>query len=436
MIRDRRQSDRKGRFKRGAKLLAEAAAALLLVLLFFAGFLALLERLFPTGTTFRQLVDRQSGGALRERIATDGEAAIRTGGGASEEAAAVLSATVNEVKSKRSTSIAWGPAVRGMPLYNRDAVQTLRASGATITFDRHNYLKMGSNSLVIIRQMENDRFLNERRSVMVMVEGELRGRLTGTTEQGMHLEIATPEALTRIRSDRPGQGAEFRITVNPDQSSSVVVLAGQAEITAQGVTVKVGAQQGVTVQPGEKPAAPLPLPAPPPLREPAQEALFPYRQLPPRVRFAWDSAPSGKYRFQLAADPAFASPLVDQVLSGAEFVHGNLRPGTYYWRVAALRGGCEGKPGAPRAFTLEEDRTPPTLQVLFPEESRGERLLLTGTVEPGCRLFIGGMPVPAGPGGEFSREVPLSPGINSVLVEAVDAAGNVTYRRGLIQRQP
>lgn len=426
----------KSRLKRGMKTVAEAAAALLLVLLVFAGFLTLLERLFPTGTTFRQLMERKGGVSELEQSAADRERTdIRTGGGAGDEAAALLSVTVNEVRSKRSTSIAWGPAERGMPLYNRDAVQTLRGAGATITFDKENYMTMGSNTLVIIRRMENDRLLRQQRSVLVMVEGEMRGRIAGSAEQGMALEIATPEAMTRIRSDHPDAEAEFRITVHPDQSSSVVVFAGEAQVTLGGVTMTVAENQGVILRPGQSPAGPVELPPPPALQTPRDGATFTYRHLPPQVRFAWGGG-AEKFRFQLSADPEFASPLVDEVLDGPEFMHGNLRAGTWYWRTAAVHGGIEGETGTARALTLVESRTPPPLDVAFPETTRGERVVVAGKTAPGSFVYVDSLPVTPAPDGAFSLEVSLTPGLNSILVEAIDEAGNASYRRGIIQRNP
>ena len=62
-----------------------------------------------------------------------------------------------------------------------------------------------------------------------------------------------------------------------------------------------------------------------------------------------------------------------------------------------------------------------------------QRYLLKGVTEPGALVFVGGAPVLTSPSGEFEWELELKHGINIVVVEAVDEAGNVAYQSSHIQ---
>ncbi|HSJ59531.1 MAG TPA: hypothetical protein VLC95_20265, partial [Anaerolineae bacterium] len=73
------------------------------------------------------------------------------------------------------------------------------------------------------------------------------------------------------------------------------------------------------------------VPVPPLLSAPADGSRTP--DMTPR--FAWSPASgTASYHFQLAAESAFSSPLIDTTTPGAEYTPGReLAPGTYYWRV-------------------------------------------------------------------------------------------------------
>ena len=48
--------------------------------------------------------------------------------------------------------------------------------------------------------------------------------------------------------------------------------------------------------------------------------------------------------------------------------------------------------------------------------------------EPGSRVHIGQESVAVADDGSFTHEIQLTPGPNLVVIEAVDAAGNVSYQ--------
>ena len=57
---------------------------------------------------------------------------------------------------------------------------------------------------------------------------------------------------------------------------------------------------------------------------------------------------------------------------------------------------------------------------------------MRGVTEPGARLFVDGRSSVAAADGSFEVAVELQRGVNVVVVEAVDVAGNVSYRSELV----
>ena len=412
-------------FKNVAGRALEIVGAILMALFCFLGFLFILKLLFPSGTPLSVLLkgagSRQSS---RGRNYPQGEQN-------SEPFAASLSSYNNSVKAKGSGDIAWSEVRHNMPLYNRDAVQTAKDSSAVISFDAANSLEMASNSLVIVKSLTKDKERNERKSVLLVIDGELRGKLAGSDKEAVQLEMALPAGVARVHARKGAEGsADFSVRVNPDKSSTVTVRHGFAEVTARGKTVRVGADLSTTVSLTGQPTTPRGLLAAPVPVGPAAAASFAYRELPPRVHFSWQGpAGASGFRLLLARDPEFRKTLVDEKLGQAAYSHGNLRQGEYFWKVSSLDGWVEGKTSAVRRFRVVQDREPPELQVNFPPPILEQReFLLKGTTEAGAELFVNTLPVPTGSRGEFARQLQFQRGVNVITVEAVDAAGNISYK--------
>ena len=109
-------------------------------------------------------------------------------------------------------------------------------------------------------------------------------------------------------------------------------------------------------------------------------------------------------------------------------IHGNMPADKMYWRVQALNGDTRGPFGSIRSVVLEQDSEPPTLEVAFPsgKVAAGE-MLLQGTAEPGIELYVDSTRHEVHSDGTFEIPIRLEPGVNIVVVEALDAAGNAAY---------
>ena len=387
----------------------EALGSLLLVLVLFLLFIMFLYALFPSGTPLKELVESRL-----EPVQGPGE----------RRPEATLTSLYRDVRFRRGNSIAWGGASAGMLLYSQDAIQTFDRSGAGISFGPKDRLQVGSNSLVVVTRLNSD-YEAGPRSYRVQVDGEVSATLSAARK--LRLEVATAGHLARIV---PG-AARFRVVRNGVESASLAVYAGEAQIVGRGGTVRVPAHHGVTLKEGEPVGPVVPLPAAPVLGGP-EKALYRYRLLPPRVQFTW-SGPAGDYHFQLARDPRFKSCIVDERLGATEFVTGKLDQGDYFWRVSRVDEGREGAFSRIGSCQLLQVLGAPRLEVAFPPQSAAVGpYTITGSLEPGSRVFVNGVEVASDQEGKFRRALDLRSGVNLIRVEALDPAGNASYASRIV----
>jgi len=407
--------------KNNLRLLMELVVVVGLVLLFFSIFLGTLNVMFPTGTSFSELMGK--GGGLSPASSRG-----RTGRDANVlEQPIVLSKSTNMAKNKRSDDIVWTFAHVGLNIYDRDAVQTFKDASVQLTIDEgENYLEMGENSLIIISRNEKDVEKNEKRSLFVMVDGQLRGKLSQHGKERRTMEISTSSAVLRVPAGgKDLSGAEFKVSINKDRSSTFTVLNGTAEVVAQGQSVLLNENQTLTVGLNEPPPVPQELPREVTLTGPMNEQILYYRDIPPRVKFSWlPLSNEREYRILVAKDRDFSTLVVDEWVTEHFFVHGNLKKGDYFWKVGLRRKStCET-----RQVHMVRITKAPTIQLeTIPHVVRSDRYVIKGTTDPYVRVIIEGKDVETDGAGRFEYTLRLQRGANRIVIEAVDKAGNIAY---------
>lgn len=423
---------------------AEAVWALVAFLICAAFLLAGLKQLFPAQTMEIRFFESDS--ALRAVSLDHGRGHFQmnlaqsplSGNTAS---VALLSRVENEVKHKKADGIVWERASAGFALFERDAVQTLKNAQATITFDSENFLEMDENSLVIIRRLRGSRILRSRRSFMIVVTGRLRGRMDGSASGNVKLQIALPTGLAEIDTrDSLDQKTEFEINVLPDASTTIAVFKGVAKVSANGETVSVHANEVTKIEKKAVPVAPELILDPVLLNRPASQKIYYYRDFPPEILFGWGESSKGKeYQFQISKDVVFTKIRLHESQKKSEFLYGNLKKGVYFWRVAAVdEQGVLGRWSAVRKIEVVQLLTPPKLEVSFPEKDgiiNELAIVVRGVSDRQAKIYINGDAPQERDAEDFSHKLLLKKGLNLILVESVDQAGNVSFERRLISRK-
>jgi hypothetical protein len=135
----------------------------------------------------------------------------------------------------------------------------------------------------------------------------------------------------------------------------------------------------------------------------------------------------------IARDPDFDDVVYDERLLKNKFSLGNLKNGSYYWRVSAVKDRGDGMFSDAREVVVIRDIDPPELSIGdLPQTVYEDTFTVHGSTEQGADVFVGGTPVNISPTGSFEYELLLEHGLNVLVVEAVDSVGNVAYFSQLI----
>ena len=406
---------------------------LILIAFFFCAFIVVLNSTFPGGASLSSML--RSGGLLGgDSLPSNPLLPELLSGGPSrvpEPLVARMTSLERAVRQRTGDSVAWTGAYQGMPLMNRSAVQTLAASNAVLDFEGESRLILGENTLAVVRKFERDPVSREKRAVVLVLNGELRGTIAPQHGDKVRMHVTTGSAEGHIlgTSSAPGREAVFRVAENPDHSSTFSVYQGEAEVVAQGRTVHVSPGHTVTVHPSRPPGEPTRLPDAPAPSAPDDGAIFSYRNAPPPVEFEWGAMRLGSsYRVEIARDRSFSDVVQRAEVKPNSFYHGNLPEGDYWWRVAVLQDWAESPPSAARQLRILKDLEPPALRVDFPADVvPAAAFVLSGSSEPGARVFLAGQEVAADSRGAFEFTLALGPGVHPVVVQAMDTAGNVSH---------
>jgi hypothetical protein len=402
------------------------------VLVFFLGFMAILGASFPQGTGLADLLQSSSFQEGNRTSRFDFNLGSRPGTAPYRESfVALLTDVSRKVKDKPPSAISWSPVQSDRNLQDRHAVQTFERSGATIVFDARNHLRLAGSSLVIVRRLEREPARRARRASLVVLDGELSGRITRSDdEDSMTLEIVTGDATSTIRSER-ADPTDFRVSSEDGAGATLDIYQGVAEVTSAGRTVEVPAFHSVTIEPGLPPSKPVRLPEPPRPETPAAGSVHPYATVRPEVDFSWSADPDAEgWLLEIARDRKFEDLIhVGDVLSVPELVHGQLPDGEIYWRVRATKGAARGPYSETRELSIVKDETPPELSVEIVDDPQADgRLIVRGTTEPGTEIYVAKQPVTVDAKGRFTTVVRVDHGMRRIVVEAFDAVGNVAYR--------
>lgn len=330
------------------------------------------------------------------------------------------------VKIRSANSIVWRNASRGAAVGNNDAVQTFADSRARVEFTQDNELRIGQNSLVVFRGGSSDPFLQQRDAAVVVMDGELVGVVNA--DYGP-FAVQFPAGLVELRSKpQSAETVNFRIGVNPDESSTIAIYSGQADINIAGDHYLVSASYGLTIAKDGSTDGVEALPTLPAIRAPNDGAVVKYLDVPPRVEFRWSAVPNGQtYRLEIASDANFESAIVDKYFDETSFTHRNLAPGDYYWRVSARSGWAVGPASLPRRLRVLRDSEAPLLELRSIEPLTAGSYVLRGRTATGSKVFVHGQLVTASADGYFEYVFYPDPGTQSIVVESIDTVGNVAY---------
>jgi hypothetical protein len=332
-------------------------------------------------------------------------------------AEAVMSDVQGSVEGRTPADARWSSRDLNDILVEFERVRTLSSSTTQITFRDLSRLRLNANSNATIQRMRSDPLTGGEVTKVSLVNGDFYALLNQLSEKtSFEVEVPGLETTTNsndfwIKNDRTG--ARF---VNYDTPALEIVRGAE--------TIALGENEGILLTSGGSERTDV-LEAPR-LLSPQIDAVI-YTET---TQLSWQELKGARaYWLEVATDPGFNDMQISEWGGEApEFEVSGLRPRAYHWRVAALDAlGLPGQWSRAQPFTVRVDTTPPFLRILAPAPS-----LLTDTAqievfaasEPDAQVFLNGAPVSLGNDGSFIEVLNLTPGTNTIALEAVDLAGN------------
>lgn len=339
-------------------------------------------------------------------------------------------AVQGKVEVQRANQSEWERARERQWLYNGDFVKTAADASAEIMFSDGTVFRVGPDSLLEVHR--------EARGGREPSRGEVKlevGQVNVYTVANPSV-VLTDAVQTEVYTD-----SHVGVDVGQDSSTTVAAYGGGATVTgSSGERVELATRQAVRAEASGRLSAQLAVPAVPSLRSPPANYLMEL-DTGNRITLSWNPVAGARgYDLQVSRSRVFALSGLEVEAKERPATSATLnvmRPGTYYWRVAAVgEGRLRSEWSAPRAFKafagprVEEltDTTPPKLEVQRPKQM-GNFVLIQGLTEPGATVTINGEPVAVDSDGTFKKAVVLHrEGRNELVIRATDPAGNTSER--------
>ncbi len=174
-----------------------------------------------------------------------------------------------EVLIQREERGDWRSLNPGDKVFPGNRVQTAEKSAVEVTFDDGTSLFIRAKTELKIVNLERRGPIHVLRDFFLNV-GRVITKVKAATGRDSRLEIHTPSAVASAR------GTEFRVSVEPDDSTRSEVLAGTIYVEAMEQRVELKEEEGTRVRKGEPPMKPVRLlPPPPPVNLSSLYRAFP-----------------------------------------------------------------------------------------------------------------------------------------------------------------
>ncbi len=423
---DSRESSKERR-RRLFLWLSEFGLVAVFALVFFSFLIGLIGVYFPSGSAL--VGDRDD--EWMDDFAHSDDVDLRMDGQDSEFTelyAGEMISTQRRVQRRSGKSLAWSDAEPGDKFVTDDAVQTFARSTALVEVSDDSLLTIGENSLIVFNRSEPDPFAENADSVMIMVEGELSGSLAARDGARSRFGVNLPNTDVTLMSRR-GEEVDFLITVNADQSATLNLHGGIAQVVGRdGRRKTIRANESLTVDSTGTNFRVRKIPPAPRSIGPVNDTIFTYRNVPKEIEFNWGVVgKADRYHIVVARDPEFSDRLVDDDVIGTSFTHGALGAGTYYWHVRSRSAWAQSGKSETRTLRIVQDLDGPVLQLDPPADGvMAGKWRLSGRTEPDASVYVDGVQI-ANDGGRIDQEIALRRGANIITVKAMDEVGNLNY---------
>ncbi|MFL6244900.1 MAG: FecR domain-containing protein [Thermoanaerobaculia bacterium] len=331
------------------------------------------------------------------------------------------------VEYQKGSSGEWKDAEPRLQLVNGDWVRTGPRASAELIFSNGSLYTVGPSALLEIFSTVNAQTSQKSTVVQMRV-----GTVEVATAADDTSTVRTPGTQVIVESE-----STTHVGVDPEKATAVVATRGAASVApvSGGPPVRLTAGEKISSTPEGTLSPVKKLVMAPALLSPGDNQVF---QLSPdlSVDLIWDKREGATgYLLQVSRSRLFSTQEINTKRTKTNAVARATKEGAFYWRVAAI--GPDGDVGPFSTFRRfrvsgggtkpTSDRTPPKLTMKQPFHVGGQYYTIAGNTEPGATVFINDEEVDVESTGAFQKLIALDKiGPNSIIIKAIDAAGNQT----------
>ena len=339
---------------------------------------------------------------------------------------AELSDRKGNVESRKPVEAVWANAPLLAKLIEGEMVRTLSSSFAEISFHDESRIRLNENSQAVIQRMRVDLLEKKRQSSVSLVAGNAFAFLQGNQKRKT-FDVVVPGVSTKVNSK------SFWVQKD-DKTTRFANYEGEIEVTSQGATVVLAENQGSLVESNKTPTKPTALlPSPMLLTPESNQRIF-----GDQLTFKWSAIDGAKnYWLEVSREESFRKVVLSaNNLTGTVYTPTLDDGGIFYWRVAAMdANGLPSRFSDAGFFNIVRDAKAPFLQLDSPEDQalvRDNSIIVSGKTEKEVSVTVNGAKVEISPDETFELTQKLKDGVNEIIIEAKDAAGNTSNIRRTI----
>jgi len=339
-----------------------------------------------------------------------------------------LEQKTGQVDRRRGLITEWISASVGDLFQRADGIRTGRESQAQLVFLDGSDVVLYENTVAVIRQSRIDRLTNRSEVEIELSDGGVLTRLSAAARNQSEYTVNTGESSSRVRSNSfwaESQSGNRVLLSNFD--GEVLVSAARSEVVLQ-------ENQGTVVVRGREPTAPIPLLGAPAVDWSRPDSIIYTADL----ELLWSEVENASfYEVDIAPTRTFDSGVRTRRAATNQIKLSEIASGVSFVQIRAFdQNGLRGNNSQVlRLIHIATNAPPPIIPDVrgMPVIYSLERdYYLTGTTQPGVRLWAGDQAVPVDADGRFEARIQLDPDQpqRSITLLASDPAGN---RRELTQ---
>ena len=347
---------------------------------FAPGMIAMAIQLQNDALAKRKARDWDACYQLAREALNKAEEAVRKSPDRTEAAGqAVLADRKGTVQSRKPSDQLWNDLSVKAILVEGEKVRTLSESYAEIQFKDNKRVRLNENSQIVISKMEAKILKDKEESSVSLMKGDAYMLLDN-----------------KPRAEGRGERAE-----GSDPAGTHPLATASRQLSS------------------------------PNLISPANSTALLFRPGQNQIELKWEKVPdASSYWLEIAADRGFKRMALNQKNLEQPSFNYQSKDGVFYWRVAAVdASGFPGTNSRVRFFKITTDTEPPYLVIHSP---RTDEILpasparIRGETEGDAVLSFDGKTVSVSGKGVYAFDIPLTKGVNQILLKATDKAGNVT----------